>query len=147
VHVFETQVVWQRGRECRVEARDNPALTVATPPEFGGPEGVWAPEELFVGSVESCLLSTFLYFAERFELPFSSYSSTSRGTVEKTPEGLRFTGIDVSIAVTVPNEKAAKKAAALRLKEKLEKYCPVSTSLCCPVRLAFEVTGANVPQT
>jgi organic hydroperoxide reductase OsmC/OhrA len=146
VHVFETEVVWQRNKECRVSARENPELTVATPPEFGGPEGVWAPEELFVASVGSCILSTFLYFAERFELAFSSYSSTSRGTVEKTPEGLRFTGIDVSIAVTVPSEKAARKAAALRMEEKLEKYCPVSTSLGCPVRLAFGVTEADTAQ-
>jgi len=144
VHVFETEVVWQRGKECRVEARENPALAVATPPEFGGPEGVWAPEELFVASVGSCLLSTFLHFAERFELPFSSYSSASKGTVEKTPQGLRFTGIDVSISVSVPSQKAVKKAAALRLKEKLEKYCPVSASLGCPVRLALEVTRTGV---
>ena len=42
MHIFETEVVWQRGKECRVKAprnSRNPALTVATPPEFGGPEG------------------------------------------------------------------------------------------------------------
>jgi organic hydroperoxide reductase OsmC/OhrA len=143
VHVFETEVVWQRDRECRVKARENPALTVATPPEFGGPEGMWSPEELLVASVESCILSTFLYFAERFELPLISYASASKGTVEKTPDGLRFTGIDVSIAVQVPDLEAVGKAAALRLKEKLHKYCPVSTSLGCPVRLALEVTEAG----
>ena len=143
MHIFETEVVWRRGKECRVKARENPALTVATPPEFGGPEGVWSPEELFVASVGSCLLSTFLHFAERFEIPFDSYSSASKGTVEKTPQGLRFTGIDVSIAVTVPNQKAVKKAAALRLKEKAEKYCLVSASLGCPVRLDFKVTSAT----
>ncbi|MBN1418040.1 MAG: OsmC family protein [Planctomycetes bacterium] len=142
MHVFETEVVWQRDerKACRVRAGEKPALTVATPPEFGGPEGVWSPEELFVGSVGSCLLSTFLYFAERFQLPFGSYTSTSRGTVEQRPEGLRFTGLDVSIVLQVPDGKALEKAVALRLKEKLEKYCPVSASLACPVRLTFEVT-------
>lgn len=38
MNVFETEVVWQRGKECRVRARENPALTVAPPPDFGGPE-------------------------------------------------------------------------------------------------------------
>jgi organic hydroperoxide reductase OsmC/OhrA len=146
VHVFETEVVWERGRECSVKARGNPALAVATPPEFGGPEDTWSPEELLVASVASCVLSTFLYFAERFELPFSSYSSASRGTVEKTPEGLRFTGVDVSISIGVPDGKAAGKAAALRLKEKLEKYCPVSASLGCPVRLAFGVAEVGAAE-
>jgi organic hydroperoxide reductase OsmC/OhrA len=140
VATFQTETVWRRERECRVSARDHPDLTVATPPEFGGPEGVWSPEELLVASVESCLLSTFLYFAYRFELAFESYASTSTGRMEKTSEGLRFTGIDVSIALTVSDDEAAEKASSLRLKEKLEKYCPVSASLNCPVRLGLEIT-------
>jgi len=141
MHTSQTEIVWRHQRECRVSARENPDLTVATPPEFGGPEGMWSPEELFVASVGSCLLSTFLYFAYRFELPFESYSSTSTGTMEKTSQGFRFTGIDVLIAVTVPDAKAAKKASSLRLKEKMEKYCPVSASLDCPVRLVLELSA------
>ena len=111
MHVFEIEVVWQHGKECQAKARENPTLLVATPPGFGGPQGVWSPEELLVASVGSCLLSTFLYFADRFELSFSSYSSTSKGTVDKTPEGLRFTGIDVSIQVTFAHGKAAEKVS------------------------------------
>jgi len=141
MHTFQTETVWRHERECRVSARDNPDLTVATPPEFGGPEGVWSPEELFVASVGSCLLSTFLYFAYRFELAFESLSSTSTGTMEKTSQGLRFTGIDVLIAVTLSDDEAAEKASSLRLREKLEKYCPVSASLDCPVRLVLEMGG------
>ena len=140
MHTFQTKTVWQHGRECRVSARGNPDLIVATPPEIGGPEGMWSPEELLVASVESCLLSTFLYFADRFNIAFESYSSTSTGTMEKTAQGLRFTGIDVSIALIISDGDVAKNASALGLKEKLEKYCPVSTSLNCPVRLVLEVT-------
>ena len=146
MHTFQTETVWRHERECRVSARDNPDLTVATPPEFGGPEGMWSPEELFVASVGSCLLSTFLYFAYRFELAFESYSSTSTGTMEKTSQGFRFTGIDVVIAVTVSDDKATKKAFSLRLKEKMEKYCPVSASLDCPVRLVLEIASKSEQQ-
>ena len=80
----------------------------------------------------------------RFELAFQSYSSTSTGTMEKTSQGLRFTGIDVSIAVTVSDDEALERASSLRLKEKLEEYCPVSSSLNCPVRLVLEmIPGAD----
>ena len=140
MHTFQVETVWRHDRACRVRARDNPELTVATPPELGGPERTWSPEELLVASVGSCLLSTFLYFAHRFELRFESYASTSTGTIEKTAQGLRFTGIDVSIALTVSDDEAAERASSLRLKEKLEMYCPVSASLNCPVRLALEMT-------
>ncbi|MBN2578051.1 MAG: OsmC family protein [Pirellulales bacterium] len=140
MHNFQTKTEWRHARECRVSARDNPDLTVATPPEFGGPEGTWSPEELLVASVESCLLSTFLYFVHRFGLALESYSSTSTGAMEKTSQGLRFTGIDVSISVVVADRDVVQKAASLRLKEKLEKFCPVSASLNCPVRIVFDVT-------
>lgn len=139
MHTFQVETVWRHDRECRLSVRDKPNLTVATPPEFGGPEGVWSPEELLVGSVGSCLLSTFLYFAYRFQLSFESCSSTSTGTMEKTSQGLRFGGIDVLLTVTVSDDDALERASALRLKEKLEKYCPVSASLGCPVRLALEI--------
>jgi organic hydroperoxide reductase OsmC/OhrA len=144
MHTFQVKTVWRHDQYCRVSARRNPELTVATPPEFGGPDCTWSPEELLVASVGSCLLSTFLYFAHRFGLAFGSYSSTSTGTIEKTSEGLRFTGIDVSIAVTVSDDEAVERASSLRLKEKLEKYCPVSSSLNCPVRLVLEmIPGAD----
>ncbi len=37
------------------------------------------------------------------------------------------------------DSEAVERASSLRLKEKLEKYCPVSASLNCPVRLALEI--------
>jgi len=142
VATFETTLVWEQGKSGTVRARNNPALAIATPPEFGGPEDLWSPEELLVASVGGCLMSTFLYFAERFNVALEGYSSTSRGSLEKTRDGLRFTGIEVAIRVTVPDAAAREKAASPRLKEMLEKYCPVSAALNCPVRLDLSV----VPQ-
>ncbi len=143
MHVFESEVIWQHGMECSVKSRSNPALAVATPPAFGGPQGLWSPEELLVASVGSCLLSTFLYFAQRFNLLFDSYACGTRGTMEKTPQGLRFTRVDVSISITVPDAETAGKVAELRIREKMEKYCPVSASLACPVRIALEAAPGN----
>lgn len=139
MHEYQTKIVWQREQECRVSAQGNPDLGVATPKEFGGPGGIWSPEELLVASVGSCLLSTFLYFARRFDVLFESYSSTSTGKMEKTRQGLRFTSIDVLIAITVTDDKAAEKAYSLRLEDKLEKYCPVSAALNCPVSIVLEI--------
>lgn len=136
---FQTELKWQEGKRANLSASDNPLLQVATPPDFGGPEGTWCPEELLVASVESCLMSTFLYFVERFELSLSSYASRSGGTVEKTSEGLRFSGVDVRIDVAWEDAESLAKAEALGLKEKLEKYCPVSTSLNCPVSVQLDM--------
>jgi len=142
-HTFEATVVWTGGRAGRLAAPGNPPLPVAAPPQFGGPTGVWSPEQLLVASVASCLMSTFVYFAERFKVQLASYSSSARATVEQTPQGLRFTAIEVAITVTVPDEEALRKASSLRLKEKLEKYCPVSAAVGCPVRLRLELRSAD----
>jgi organic hydroperoxide reductase OsmC/OhrA len=94
---------------------------------------MWSPEEFFVASVGSCLMSTFLYFAEAGGIEFRSYNSTSTGIMEKTSEGLRFTKIEVDIEVGVGDPSNAGKV--MKLEKKLEKYCPISASLCCPVSL------------
>jgi len=137
---FEASVEWQEGRRGVITHEGKPPLPVATPPEFGGPPGVWTPEELLVASVASCLMSTFVYFADRFKVPFLSYSTTAKGRMEMTERGLRFTEIEVAITVGVGDAEAADKIAALRFEEKLEKYCPVSAAVNCPVRLRFSVS-------
>lgn len=142
---FTVNLAWDKDKEGTLTARTNPHLPVATPPDFGGPEGVWSAEELFVASVAGCLMSTFLYFAERVDVPVAAYSSVSTGRMEKTPGGLRFTSIDVTIRVTVPDEEARQRAAPLRLREKIEKYCPVSTALNCPVRVTLDLAAGAGP--
>ena len=136
---FETELMWQKDKEADLKARDNPLLQVATPPEFGGPARTWCPEELFVASIESCLMSTFLYFAERFKLLLTAYSSASKGILNKTTAGLRFAGVEVRIEVAWEDDESLRKAASFRLKENLEKYCPVSASLNCPVSIQMKM--------
>jgi len=139
VTTFETELVWQKDKQADLNTRDNPLIQVATPPEFGGPARTWCPEELFVGSIESCLMSTFLYFAERSHLSLTAYSSASKGILSKTAEGLRFTGVEVRIEVAWEDDESLRKANSLRLKEKLEKYCPISASLNCPVSIQMKM--------
>jgi organic hydroperoxide reductase OsmC/OhrA len=143
VTTFETAVRWKKDKQAELKARDNPALEVASPPEFGGPEQTWSPEELLVGSIESCLMSTLLYFVERFRLAMTAYSSTAKGTLDKTPQGLRFAGVDVRIEVIFEDDDSMQKAGSLRLKEKLEKYCPVSASVNCPVSIDLNMRKAD----
>ncbi|MGC9454034.1 MAG: OsmC family protein [Phycisphaerae bacterium] len=136
---FGTKLNWDGQKQGNLIARDNPTLRVAAPPEFNGPDRTWCPEELFVAAIESCLMSTFLYFVERFGLSLSSYASESKGVLEKTREGLRFSAVEVNVEVAWEDDESLRKAESLRMKEKLEKYCPVSASLNCPVVLELEM--------
>jgi len=138
---YETTIVWQGKKEGVIQAQGNPELNVAAPPEFGGPSNIWSPEQLFTASVESCLMNTFLFFAEMLNIEIQSYRSTASGHMEKTPDGLRFTAIDVVIFVTVDSSEELQKAK--NLQSKLERYCPISTSLQCPVRLDLKITPGS----
>ncbi len=138
MHEFRTTLNWTEEKKGTCSAEGKSSITVATPPEFGGPEGTWSPEELFVGSIASCLMSTFLYFVERMHIALHSYESSATGTMDKTPEGLCFTKVVVRITADV-DEKYRKKTEGL--KNKLEKYCPVSASVSCPVELVFEISS------
>ena len=137
MYTYEAKTIWQEGKEGRICFGNNTEIPVGTPPEFGGPCAVWSPEQLFVASVGSCLMSTFLFFAERSAIRLHSFESTSVGEMGKTPDGLRFTAIDVSITVGVEEDSDLRKAT--QLQGKLERYCPISTSLRCPVALNLKV--------
>jgi len=138
---FTVTLEWDEAKQGRLAAGENPPLPVASPPVFGGPSGVWSAEDLFVGSLAACLMSTFLYFVERLDVPLAAYTSRATGRMEKTPNGLRFTSMDVTIEATVADEAARRRAADLRFKEKLEAYCPVSTALACPVRITVNLSA------
>ncbi len=143
MHAYETAVIWTEGKEGRLRSREHPELAVAAPPEFGGPQGVWSGEELFVGSVAGCLMSTFLYFVELARLELASYVSASKGLMEKTQQGLRFSGIEVEISAAFADERSLRKALSMKLESKLERYCPVSNAVGCPVRLSLKLSGKD----
>lgn len=144
MYSYEANTVWQGGKQARIHVEGRPQIDVGTPPEFGGPSGVWSPEQLLVASVDSCLMSTFLFFAEKSAIKMHSYKSTTVGRMDKTPDGLRFTAMDVSITVNVDTN--ADMAKATRLQSKLEKYCPISSSLHCPVTLNLKATVREARQ-
>ena len=141
MYTYEATVAWRGGKEGDVRTGGKPGIEVATPPGFGGPDGLWSPEELLVAAVQSCLMTTFLYFVELVGIRLVSYDSNGTGTMEKTPDGLRFTAMDVAIVVKVESESDRQKA--IGLKKKLEKYCPVSASLNFGVMLGLDVNVAG----
>jgi len=95
MYSYDVKVTWREGKQGVMRAAGKPAVNVATPSEFGGPDGVLTPEELLVASVASCLMTTFLYFVELLRIGLLSYESNATGVMEKTPDGLRFTKMDV----------------------------------------------------
>ena len=135
---YETSIDWKEEKTGEANCNGKPAITVATPPEFGGPEGIWTPEDLLTSAVESCIMASSLFFLNRSKIQMRSYKSKATGTLEKGPTGLAFTRI--TVAVTLELEDLAQADAAHKAVVQAEKTCPLSNSLSCPVELSINIS-------
>ena len=127
VYMYHTAVKWTEQRKGVMSCAGKPEVQVATPPEFKGHEGIWSPEDLFVASVNVCLMTTFLAVAERAGLAFSSYESTAEGRLELVEGKFQFTAITLRPSITLRSGEDAVKAKELI--EKAEANCLISNSM------------------
>jgi len=111
-HSYDTEIEWIGEHKGEVRATGFPTLTVATPPEFKGHEGIWTPEHFFVASVNACLMTTFLAIAELSKLNFVAFRSWAQGKLEKVEgQGVQITEIVLRPHVTVTQERDRERAA------------------------------------
>lgn len=133
VYTYQTSVTWTEQKKGVGAVAGKPDIQVATPPEFKGHEGIWSPEDLFVASVNVCLMTTFLAMADRAGVGFTAYVGQAEGTLELVDGKFRFTKIVLRPRVTLkPGEDAAKAKQTL---EKAEANCLISNSMACAVTL------------
>jgi len=128
---YKTAVDWKSGKTGETRCEGKPTVEVATPPEFGGPENIWTPEDLLTSAVATCVMTSALFFFDRAGIRLNAYKSDATATMEKTPNGLAITGIRIDITVGI--EDAAQEEAARKAVEQAEKSCPLSNSMTCPV--------------
>ena len=107
------------------------------PPQYGGNPNTLNPEELFVASINTCIMLVFNYFAKKLKVDILSYVSQAEGQVEKTKNGLRFTRIRVTAKVSIRD--AEQKEKIDEIAHLSEKYCLVSGSVTCPVDYKVDI--------
>lgn len=143
-HDYPVTVDWRAGREGLAEAVSLPALEVAAPPEFGGPAGVWSPEHLFVASVASCYMTTFVAIAANSKLEFASLSVPAVGRlVRGVDRRYRIDRILLRPRLALLREEDRDKAA--RILEKSEQACLISASIRSEVVLEPAIEIAPDP--
>lgn len=140
IYTYRTGLKWTERKIGMLSSSGKPDLQVATPPEFKGHEGIWSPEDLFVASVNVCVMSTFLAFAERAGLAFTSYESDAEGRVELVDGKLQVTSVTLSPRVTVKSSGDVDKAKELLTKA--ESNCLISNSVKTHVTLHPTVESA-----
>lgn len=135
--LFRNTVKWDEGKKATLSTQNNPEIEISTPPEFNGPQGYWSPEELFLASINTCIMTTFLYFVEKFSASFLTYESRIEGEVNLRGGRLLFTSITVRPEIRVPDKTQEQRIA--ELVQKSEKYCLISSSVETEIKVLPEI--------
>ena len=129
---------WASGRTGIAKSSSAPnAIHFTAPPEFGGVEGRWTPEDLFLGAVASCYTTTFRALAERSDLEYTDLEVTAEGRVEKVDPSYAFSEIVIGANLIIADQPEQERA--LRLLQKAGELCLVSRAISVPQKLETRV--------
>ncbi len=138
-YIFKNEVAYLKDKKGTLTCKEKHKIDFTTLPDFGGQKDMLTPEDLFVGSVNSCTLTTFLYFAERLKLTFLSFTCTAEGLVNRNQEGLFvFSEISVKPVITVKNDEEKNKA--IKAVELTERHCWISKSIDNQIKVKLQPT-------
>jgi organic hydroperoxide reductase OsmC/OhrA len=105
---YKTKSTWCSARRGMLSAAGKPNIVVGSPPEFKGEPDIWAPDELLIGSLNTCMMLTFLAFAQAQGLTPVGYESEAelepaRKTMESA-EVHRFIANSINAKITLTPE-------------------------------------------
>jgi organic hydroperoxide reductase OsmC/OhrA len=113
-----------------------PALSVGPPPQFDGSDDWWSPEQLLLGAVASCKMTTFLAIARNKGVEVTDLHCDVVADLDKTAQGIRFTRVEVRMRIGAPTADCAKVG---RIVDATRKHCIVSNALNVPVDMSADI--------
>ena len=127
-HKYRVVAWWTSGHTGIAKSDSAPnAIHFTAPPQFGGLEGRWTPEDLLMTALASCFTATFHAIASRSKFEYTDLAVEAEGTVTKTDTGYDFSEIVISPSLTIPNEEQRERA--IRLLNRAKVLCLVSRAL------------------
>ena len=135
LHNYRIKAWWTFGRTGIANCDSAPnALHFTAPPQFGGLEGRWTPEDLLLTAVGSCFATTFRALADYSKLAYKDLEVEVAGTVQKADSGYSFKEISTRPHLALLRE--GDQPSALRLLHKAQGLCFIARSLS--VKHTFE---------
>jgi organic hydroperoxide reductase OsmC/OhrA len=141
---YKAKTTWSSARRGMLSAAGRPNIIVGSPPEFKGEPDIWAPEELLVGSLNTCMMLTFLTLAQAQGLTPVGYESEAEGLLENVEGKYHITKVAVRPHVTLKSE--AEREPARKIMESVESHCFIAKSIAARVTLTPEFVVAPPPK-
>ncbi len=120
-----------------VSGKGLPDLDTQSPPQFGGPEGVWSPETMLSASVANCFILSFRAIARASKFEWTSLNCSVDGVLDRPERATYFTSFNIHAVLQVP--AGGRPGLAQRLLEKAEQICLITASLKSEIVLTTEI--------
>jgi organic hydroperoxide reductase OsmC/OhrA len=142
-HRYHSHLVWDGnrgdgtssytsyGREYRVVIDGKPVLAGSANPMFRGDAAVHDPEDLFLASIASCHMLSYLALCAREKIRVVGYEDHAQGTLTLEGGGGKFTEVVLHPSVTI---ESGDLALAESLHEKAHAQCFIANSCSVPIR-------------
>src|SRR3954465_7073234 len=101
---YKAKTTWSSAWHGMLSAAGRPNIVVGSPPEFKGEPDNWAPEELLVGSLNTCMMLTFVTLAQTRRLTPVRYESEAEGFLENVAGKYQITNVEVRPRVTLKSK-------------------------------------------
>jgi organic hydroperoxide reductase OsmC/OhrA len=144
-HDYKARLVWDGnlgdgtstytgyGRKYRVQFAGKPDLPGSADPIFRGDANVYNPEDLFVASLSSCHLLSYLALCARSKINVVAYEDDASGTMVMRPDGGgKFESVTLRPSVTIAAGSDEKRA--MELHETAHDMCFIAASVSIPVQ-------------
>jgi len=137
-HKYRVVAWWTSGQTGIAKSESAPnAIHFTAPPQFGGVEGRWTPEDLLMTALASCFTTTFHAIAGYSKFEYTDLAVEAEGTVSKTDTGYGFSEIVIRPNLTIANEENRQRAISLLHKAKA--LCLISRALTVPQKFEIQV--------
>lgn len=141
---YKAKTTWSSARRGMLSAAGRPNIVVGSPPEFKGEADIWAPEELLVGSLNTCMMLTFLTLAQAQGVTPVGYESEAEGLLENVEGKYHITEVVVRPRITLKSD--AELEPARKTMESVEAHCFIANSINARVMLTPEFVVAPLPK-
>jgi len=141
-HSFHAHLVWKKGGEGgnaqnhRVEFENRTALEVSAAAQYRGDPTKLNPEELFLASLASCQMLTYVALAARAGIDVIAYEDRPEATLTMADRRMRITEVVLRPSITLAAGSDEAKARAMV--ESAHQGCFIANSVACAVHAEAE---------
>jgi len=143
-YIYHVSAWWTSGRTGLAKCGSAPNLIhFSEPPEFGGLEGRWTPEQLLLCSLASCFTTTFQDVARSSGFEYTDLEVEVEGSVRRSKGACNFSGITIRPTLIVSTEQDME--AGKELLRKTKAVCLISRVITVPQTLEARAETCKMP--